>query len=149
MRVKPAITAAFLVMLAIASAQQPKHTATAKASVRALEAKVRKAWEDFKNKDKDSFAAILADGFTEVEDDGAGPRDAKAEVAEIDEFNLDTYTLKGFSIKPIGADVALVTYMADYSVRGQSVREKAAYGEVWVRRGNDWKLLYVQETKVK
>lgn len=149
MRVKSAVTAAFLVLLAIASAQQPKRPATAKTSVGALEAKVRKAWEDFKNKDKNSFAVILADGFTEVEDDGAGPRDAKAEVAEIDEFNLDTYTLTGFNVKPLGADAALVTYIADYTVSGQSAHEKAAYGEVWIRRGNDWKLLYVQETKVK
>jgi hypothetical protein len=136
-------------MIAIASAQPSKQATPASPPASVLEAKVRKAWEDFKNKDKHGFAAILADGFAEVEDDGAGSRDAKAEVAEIDEFNLDTYTLKDFKIKPIGAAGALVTYMADYTVSGQSIHQKAAYGEVWIRRGNDWKLLYVQETKVK
>lgn len=149
MRVKLLITATCLVMLASAWAQQQTQATPARPPASALEAKVRRAWEDFKNKNKSGFAAILADGFAEVEDDGGGSRNAKAEVAEIDEFNLDQYTLKDFKIKPIGADGALVTYMAEYTVSGQSVHQKAAYGEVWVRRGSDWKLLYVQETKVK
>jgi steroid delta-isomerase-like uncharacterized protein len=116
-----------------------------------LEAKVRKAWEDFKNKNKSGFAAILADGFQEAEDDGGGFRDQQTEVAEIDQFNLSQYTLKDFNIEPIGADGALVKYLGEYSgtVAGQHVDGKSAWGEVWVRRGDDWKLLHVQETKVK
>ena len=116
-----------------------------------LEAKVRKAWEDFKEKRKDAFAAILTEDFTEAEEDGAGFRDAKAEVAEIDQFELKQYTLSNFKVRPIGSGGALVTYTAEYSgsAGGEPVGEKDVVGEVWVKRGNDWKLLHVQETKVK
>ena len=64
----------------------PSHGAAVDSS--ALEAKVRKAWEDFKNKNKAGFSAELSEGFREVEEDGEGLRDAKAEVAEIDQFDI-------------------------------------------------------------
>ena len=145
------IAAVCLTLLAAASAHPSKHTPHAGPPAKILEAKVRKAWEDFKTKNKDAFAAILADGFTEAEEDGTGFRDAKTEVAEIDQFDLEKYTLTDFKVRPIGSDGALVTYMAEYSgkVAGQPVSEKDALGEVWVRHGDDWKLLHVQETKVK
>ena len=144
-------TAVGMILVACASAQAPKHASHAGPPAKELEAKVREAWEDFKTKNKDAFAAILADGFTEAEEDGNGFRDAKAEVAEIDQFDLDKYTLTDFKVRPIGSDGALVTYMAEYSgkVAGQPVSEKDAVGEVWVRRGKDWKVLHVQETKAK
>lgn len=136
---------------AAAQPQKAGATEAPKGTSAVLEAKVKKAWEDYKNKDKTSFAAILADGFREVEDDGNGFRDAKAEVAEIDEFNIAAYTLKDFSVKPLGPDAALVNYVAEYSgsAGGEKVQEKDAYGEVWVKRGGDWKVLYVQSTKMK
>lgn len=148
------ITVLCLAALSGAWAQQQKPVAPKQPSqttAAVLEAKVRKAWEDFKNKDKKSFAAILADGFREVEDDGEGFRDAKAEVAEIDGFEITQYSLKDFTVKSLGAEGALVNYVAEYSgsAAGQKVQERDIFGEVWVKRGNDWKLLYVQETKVK
>jgi steroid delta-isomerase-like uncharacterized protein len=117
----------------------------------ALEARVRNAWEDFKNKNKSGFAAVLAEGFQEAEEDGGGFRDQQTEVAEIDQFNLSQYTLKDFNIKPIGEDGALIRYLAEYTgtVAGQRIDGKSAWGEVWVRQRDDWKLLHVQETRVK
>ena len=83
------IAAVCLGMIAVAEAQdaKPMKTAPAQPSPSALEAKVRKSWEQFKNKDKAGYAAGLADGYRAVEDDGDGVRDAKAEVAEIDGFD--------------------------------------------------------------
>lgn len=142
--------------LSYASAQDQK-AATAvpqpssRASSTALEAKVRKSWEDFKNKNKAGFTAILAKGFTEVEDDGEGPRDAKTEIAELDQFDIKKYDLKGFKVRPLGAGAALITYIAEYSgiAGGQPVQEKDAVAEVWVKEGGAWKALHVQTTKVK
>jgi hypothetical protein len=141
-------------LLLSASAQQP-NAGTSEHSVQAtrsaLEAKERKAWEDYKNKNKDAFAAVLAEGFAAVEEDGAGSKDAKAAVAEIDQFDIKQYNLKDIAVKPLGADAALVTYIAEYSgtAAGQPIQEKDAMGEVWVKRGGDWKELYAQATKVK
>src|SRR5438105_5026891 len=144
-------TAVGMILVACASAQAPKHASHAGPPAKELEAKVREAWEDFKTKNKDAFAAILADGFTEAEEDGNGFRDAKAEVAEIDQFDLDKYTLTDFKVRPIGSDRALVTYMAEHSgrVAWQPRSGQDSVGEVWVRRGKDWKVLHVQETKAK
>lgn len=91
---------------------------------------------DFKNKDKNAFSAILADGFREVEEDGGGLRDAKAEVA---------------TVHPIGNESALVNYVASFSgsAGGQKVDGKEVCAEVWVKRGGNWKVFYVQSTNVK
>jgi hypothetical protein len=76
-----------LLTIAIAQAAPPTPNQTV------LEAKVRKAWEDFKNKDKESFAATLAGGFSEVEEDGSGFGDRKAILTMIDQLELAAYGL--------------------------------------------------------
>jgi hypothetical protein len=142
---------AVLLLLGIAAAQEKTVAATPTPDASVLEAKTRKSWEDFKTKNKAAFAADLAEGFQEVEDDGDGPRDQKAEIAEIDQFDMAQYTLHDFHVKPIGSAGALVTYAGEYSgtFAGEAVHQKAVYGEVWIKQGKDWKVLYVQETKVK
>lgn len=145
------IAAICLGMVAAASAQEMKPTTPAKPSASVLEAKVRKSWEQFKNKEKAGFAAGLAEGYRAVEDDGEGARDAKAEVAEIDGFVLSQYTLTDFHITSLGAGSALLTYTGEYNgtADGQPVHDRIAVAEIWVKRGGDWKELYSQDTKVK
>jgi hypothetical protein len=145
------IAVACFLSLASAPAQERKHAGTSTADATALETKVRKVWQDFKNKNKESLAATLADGFREVEEDGSGFGDKTAELAMIDEYELKSYTLKDFKVRPLGNDSALVTYLAHYEGKsgGQPIEANTAYGEVWINQGNDWKLLYVQETNVK
>src|SRR5882762_2066409 len=145
------IAVAVLLMPGIASAQQKTRAATSTSDASVLEARVRKAWEDFKTKNKAGFAADLTEDFHEVEDDGDGLRDKKTEVAEIDQFDMTEYKLHDFHVTPIGSSGALVNYAGEYSgsVGGQPAQQKAVYGEVWIRHGKGWKLLYVQETKVK
>jgi hypothetical protein len=145
------IAAVCLGLISSISAQDAKRMTPVKPAPSALEANVRKAWEQFKTKDKVGFAAGLAEGYRSVEDDGDGARDAKAEVAEIDDFELAQYSLKNFKITPLGTGSALVTYSAEYSgtAGGQPVHDKIAVAEIWVKHGTDWKELYSQDTKVK
>lgn len=147
------ITVALLLLLPFAGspAQQKSPAEHSSAPTATLENRVNKAWADFKNKDKSGFASILADGFREVEDDGNGFRDGKAEVGEIDEFAITDYALKDFSVKSLAPNAALVNYIAEYngSAGGEKVHEKDAYGEVWIKQAGNWKVLYVQSTKVK
>src|ERR1700720_2012238 len=107
------IAVACLLLLTSASAQE-KPAAKSTPNADTLEKKVRKAWEDFKNKNKEAFGAVLADGFREAEEDGNGLGDKKAILDMIDGFELKTYTLKDFTVKPIGRDGALVNYLAHY-----------------------------------
>ena len=138
-------------LIATGSAQQKKPVpAKAKTPLAAmLEANVRQAWADYQLKRKAAFAAILTDDFITVEEDGAGPRDKKSEVDDIDLVDLQQYALTDFKVKPIGAPAALVMYTAEYSgkTNGQSMRDKVAVAEIWVMRGGTWKLMYEQMTK--
>src|ERR1700730_18367560 len=109
------ISAVCLLLFVSATAQSKRPEPVAGPSAKALEAKVRKAWEDYKNKNKVGFAAILADGFREVEEDGNGFGDKKAILEQIDQFELSQYTLRDFVVKPVAANAALVNYMAEYS----------------------------------
>ena len=102
------ISAVCVLFVAGASAQSKKLEPATGAPAKALEAKVRKAWEDYKNKNKAGFAAILADGFREVEEDGNGFGDKKAILEAIDQFELSQYTLKDFAVKPLAADRCVV-----------------------------------------
>jgi hypothetical protein len=69
----------------------------------------------------------------------------------MDHFNLAQYELNDFKARSIGSTGALVTYTAEYSgsYDNTPLKMKTVYGEVWVKSGNDWKQLWVQETKLK
>ena len=143
---------ACLLMLVTCFAQEKK-SAPAKSAPEAtvLEAKIRKAWEDYKDRNKDAFAAILADGFAEVTNDAKGIFGKETELAEMDRFNLSHYDLRDFKLRPVGNGGAVMTYTAEYSgtYENEPLQMKAIYGEVWVKVGGVWKLLWVQETKLK
>jgi len=132
---------ACLLILVTASAQEQKKSAPAKpasennASVATvLEAKIRKAWEDYKNRKKEAFAAILADGFAEVTNDADGVIGKDIELAEMDSFSLSHYQLRDFKLKPVGNAGAVMIYTAEYSgtYGNVPVQMKAIYG--------DWRL---------
>jgi len=149
---------ACLVLLASASAQQQKkstHTKAKSAQTSSLgailEPKIRKSWEDYKNRNKQAFAASLAPDFSEVTDGADGIFGKDTELSEMDHFNLAQYELKDFKARSIGSTGALVTYTAEYSGTYDKtpVNMKTVYSEVWVKSGSNWKQLWVQETKLK
>lgn len=135
----------------IATGQEKQPSSKPKSTAQILEAKVRTVWEDFKKKDKASLAAMLDDNFREVEEGGSGFGDKKAELAMVDEFEITTYTLKDFEVKSLGPNSALVTYHAHYEGKAgnEAVNSNSAFGEIWIRVGNDWKGVYAQETALK
>ncbi|HET6178922.1 MAG TPA: nuclear transport factor 2 family protein [Candidatus Sulfotelmatobacter sp.] len=145
------VAVACLLLAVSAAAQEKQQAAKPPASAPALESKVRKVWESFKNKQKDALAAQLADGFHQVEEGGSGFGDMKSELAMMDEFELKTYTLKDFRVTPLGPHSALVRYLTHYegTDSGEAIKTDSGFGEVWTLEGNDWKALYIQETKIK
>jgi len=147
---KIALTAlACLLTLASAAAQEKQPVANASPAI--LEARVQKLWAAFKAKDKAALAAMLSDNFREFEEDTSEFGDKKTEVALVDDFDLVSYTLKDFTVKSLGPNTALVTYMAHYESKtgGQTAKADSVFGEVWIREVNNWKVLYIQETYVK
>ncbi|HZQ93830.1 MAG TPA: DUF4440 domain-containing protein [Candidatus Sulfotelmatobacter sp.] len=149
---KTAIAVAVLLLaFAGAATAQEKQAMKPKAGGPPLEAQVRKIWEGFKNKDKAAVSALVDDHFRLFEEGMSAFGDKKAEVNSVDEYQLASYTLSDFTVKPLGPNAALVTYMAQYEGKsgGEAVKAKSAFGEVWIRAGQEWKSLYVQETYVK
>jgi hypothetical protein len=147
---------ACLMMLASGVTQQQKAADTASSAkgstpAMALEAKVRKSWEDYKNRDKKAFAASLAPDFSEVTDGSEGTFGKDTELSEMDHFTLAHYELSNFKVRPLGSTAALVTYSAQYdgTYDKQPLNMKTVYGEVWVKSGTNWKQLWAQETKLK
>ena len=143
---------AVLVTLALPSTAQVKTQHVVSSAVSAhLESRVRKLWDAFKKKDKATLSSMLDDGFRQFEEGLTTFGDKKAEVNAVDEFELISYTLSDFTVKPIAPNTALVTYIAQYEGKsgGETSRAKSVFGEVWIRSGNEWKALYMQETYVK
>src|SRR5262245_46064869 len=148
------VVSVFLCAVAALDAQPESALATRRAEesdMRLLETKIRKAWDDYKNKRKESFAAIFTDDAIEVEEGADSPHDKKATLAEMDEFNLTNVELIDFNYRPIGSGGMLVRYTVDYSAtfRSEAIHNKSIIGEVWERALGDWKLVYFQETKLK
>jgi len=150
----PLIVIATLLFLFGAFAQQSQDSSAAKpsdADVRLLEAKIRQAWEDYKNKNKEAFARILTDDIIEVEEGTTGAHDKKTTLAEIDAFNLVSYALSDFHYRPIGSNGMLVRYNVEYTAKpaDETTRSNSVIGEVWEKKAGDWKLFYFQETKIQ
>jgi hypothetical protein len=135
----------------IATAQEKPQAAKPGSASPQLEVRVRKLWEAFKNKDKAALSATLDDRFRLFEEGSSAIGDKKAEVNAVDDFELLSYTLSDFTVKPIAPNAALVTYMAQYEGKsgGETSKSKSIFGEVWIRAGNEWKAFYMQETYVK
>jgi hypothetical protein len=145
-----AVAALLLLSFASAAAAQEKQPA-AKPATPPIEARVRKLWDAYKNKDKAALSVMLDGDFRQFEEGMSAFADKRAQVNSVDEFELLSYTLNDFNVKSIGPNAALVTYVAQYEGKsgGEVSKAKSAFGEVWIRAGGEWKGLYMQETYVK
>lgn len=142
------VSFALLLSFATTAVAQGKQKTT---DARPLETQVRKLWAAFKNKDKATLSSLLDDRFRMFEEGLTTFGDKKAEVNGPDEYELLSYTLSDFTVKPIGPDAALVTYLSQYEGKsgGEVLKGKSVFGEVWLRSGGNWKAFYLQETYVK
>jgi hypothetical protein len=146
------IAVALVLSFAVPASAQEMHPAgTTKTEASPLPAKVNKLWEAFKHKDKATLSALLDDHFRLFEEGLSTFGDKNSEVNAVDDFELINYTLTDFTVKPIGPNAALVTYIAQYEGKsgGENSKAKSVFGEVWTRAGSEWKALYMQETYVK
>src|SRR5262245_27232611 len=132
---------------------QPKKAsaATASASVtKTLEAKIRQLWQDFKDRKKEAFAAVLADDVTEFWVDGK-LRDKATAVKDVDSVMLNNYALSNIKITSLGPEAALATYRvkADGTLNGQRFDTTLEATQVFVKRGGNWKELRYHESEIK
>lgn len=118
--------------------------ATQDALTKTIADRGHRAWAAFKKQDAAAFAALTTDDYRAVLANGAMHfyRPTAQELAAV---NLTQYIVSQFQALPIGRDGALVTYVALISTGGSGPL-KLAYGEVWVKQGEEWKCQYSQAT---
>ena len=132
-------------------AQDKPQSPAPKPNAQQVETRVRKLWHAFQKKDKAALSSLIDDQFRQFEEGLSTFGDKKAEVNAVDEFELISYTLSDFTVKPLAPNMALVTYIAQYEGKsgGENSKAKSVFGEVWTHTGGGWKCLYMQETYVK
>jgi ketosteroid isomerase-like protein len=130
----------------------PSKSATAQPKLAdLLEAKVRAAWEAFKNRDKNGYAAFLTDDFQAVEADGDGEHAKLHVLFEVEHSMYTDYLLQFFQVQQLGPHYAFVTYESTMQFpKGSAARFKRVFiGELWTNRDGEWKMMRYQETAVR
>ena len=116
-----------------------------------VESKVKAEWDAFKKKDKKAYSDLLADDFVAVEDDGEGERNKIHAVNEVDASNIYNYSLSFFQLLPLAPDIAFVRYeiTMEFPLKAVNRYKRVLVGELWLKRGGQWKERHYQETRVK
>jgi hypothetical protein len=116
-----------------------------------FEAKIKVEWEALKNKDKKTYAELLADDYQGVEVDGKGERSKIQAANEVMQTNIFNYTLFGFKLIPAGPEAALIIYEVTMEFPPKAVvRYSRVYiSALWMKRAGEWKEVHYQETNVK
>jgi hypothetical protein len=155
------VLAGIILLTCLAAAQQAAEMSkaggemsrdAAESSLKAMfEAKIKLEWEAIRNKEKKTYGELLADDYQGVEVDGRGERNRTQAINELVETNVSNYTLWGLKVIPLGSEAAFVIYEVTMQFPPRSeVRYSRVYiGELWVKRGAEWKELHYQETHVR
>lgn len=116
-----------------------------------LDAKIKAEWEAIKKKDQKAYGELLAEDYVSVEADGGGERYKWKALSELQQSVVTDYTLSFLKVTPLCPDAAFVRYEAFIRFPPKSIVpfEKILVGEIWVKRGAQWKALHYQETRVK
>ncbi|MGO8932712.1 MAG: nuclear transport factor 2 family protein [Terracidiphilus sp.] len=106
--------------------------------------RVRQSWGAWKKGDAAAFDALTTDDYREVAATGTLHfyRFTSQELAALP---ISQFTISQLQALPIGQDGALVTYVGLITFQNGGPL-KFAFGEVWVREGDEWKCKYSQAT---
>jgi hypothetical protein len=114
----------------------------------AISARLVAQWEAWKNQDPAPNNAIIADDFHSFWPDGSR-HVGRPTAQQMAEQPIAGYKLSEVRAVPVGADTALVTYLADIKTPGDNVEHHMAVGEIWVRRNSQWQIRAYSGTLMK
>ncbi len=113
-------------------------------------AKEKAIWDTIKNKDYDSFTAMLANDQVEVMPEGV--MDKVASVEAVRQFEPSEVNFSDWKYLPIDKDAFVITYTVAFKGKYagkdfplESVRASSA----WVKRTGKWLAIYHQECEMK
>jgi len=104
---------------------------------------VRGIWDAYLAEDAERHAGFMADDYSAVHPDGSF-HTRPPTAAEIAAARISRYRLTELEAWPLGAEAALMRYLAEVEAGGAKYR--FVVGEVWVKRGVEWKCRYYQPT---
>ena len=114
----------------------------------AIRARLVIQWEAWKNQDKASNDAVIADAFDAFCPDGSR-RVGKPTAGQMAREPIAGYNLSEFRAVPLGTDAALVTYLAQVSLPNDNALYPMAVGEFWVKRAGEWFIRGFSGTLIK
>src|ERR1700674_140951 len=134
---------------------KPKPKAKAKATTSGNAATEKKLvdmekslWEAWKNHDSGTFQKLLSSGSVNV--NPTGFESTEQEVKEIggSDCKVNSYSVEDPKSTWVDKDAVLLTYKAnqDAVCGGQKVPESVWASSLWVKKGNEWKAAFHQET---
>jgi hypothetical protein len=115
----------------------------------AVIAREKEVWENLRAKNPDGFAAMLADEFVYVAEDGVYGKSATVDGTR--QMALTDVSLGDWKVVTLDGDAAVVAYTVTIkgTSGGQPVRETPVRaGSLWVNRGGKWVGVYHQDTTV-
>ncbi|WP_371223883.1 DUF4440 domain-containing protein [Roseovarius sp. 2305UL8-3] len=104
-------------------------------------------WDALKAGDRAQDRALLCPEFLGVYPSGFAGRDDHADQLG-DGPSVVAYTLSEARVLPVGADHAMLSYLATYTRPGQSGPEAMYVSSLWRREGQEWRNLFSQDTPV-
>ena len=143
-----------LAVLALVALALPSIAATQTGDAKAVVASLTRqadAWDKaIVRKDRAAVAANMADDFRSI--DGAGTVETKPVFVDglMDaKLTIDPYTVEDFEVRLYG-DVALLSGRTKMTGRykGQRFQSHYRYIDIYVRRGDEWKIVSVQISKI-
>ena len=153
-RVANCLRATGLLILAAAvllqgCASTPSSSASAQL-IAALSAQADRWDKAIVRKDRAAIETNMAQDFRQI--DGRGNVETKASFVDglmASELQIDPYTVEEFDVRLYG-DVALLSGRTKMTGRyeGKPFQSHYRYIDIYVRRGNDWKVISVQTSRI-
>ena len=108
----------------------------------------RVLWEAVLKKQTDVLRSSLADDYLDVSDVGVFTKTETLQV--IPDLTVKDYSLDKFRVNRIDKDAVIVTYEAiqHWTFKGQAGPSHVRATSVWVKRGDNWLVVFHQESTI-
>jgi hypothetical protein len=113
-----------------------------------IAAEKRVLWEAVLHKQMDVLRGSLADDYLDVSDVGVFTKSETLQA--IPDLAVQDYSLDKFKVIKVDKDSAIVTYEAvqHWTFKGQTGPTHVRATSVWVKRGDQWLVVFHQESTI-
>ena len=128
------------------SKSKPKNAGGSNLEQRIID-KSRETWEAYKSRNIAAIKALTAEDY--VSYTLTGPSNLQQDIATIDKFTIESYTIDDPKVTMATKDVAILRYKCDLKGSFDGKPFKPVYAtEVWVKGGGKWQIVSYAETPV-